>query len=93
MSQYETKVTKLHEKHKTESEEYQLRLQQTKDKLLAEQETRTMLDENLRVLSRRMNDLEIEVADKKDKIKTLEWANASSSAELEKIYDEQTQIR
>ena len=88
MSQYETKVTKLHEKHKTESEEYQLRLQQTKDKLLAEQETRTMLDENLRVLSRRMNDLEIEVADKKDKIKTLEWANASSSAELEKIYDE-----
>ena len=52
-----------------------MRLQQTKDKLLAEQETRTMLDENLRVLSRRMNDLEIEISDKKDKIKTLERAN------------------
>ena len=52
-----------------------MRLQQTKDKLLVEQETRTMLDENLRVLSRRMNDLEIEISDKKDKIKTLERAN------------------
>lgn len=70
-----------------------MRLQQTKDKLLAEQETRTMLDENLRVLSRRMNDLEIEISDKKDKIKTLERANVQSTSELEKIYDEQSQIR
>ena len=61
--------------------------------MLAEQETRTMLDENLRVLSRRMNDLEIELSDKKDKIKTLERANVQSTSELEKIYDEQTQIR
>jgi len=49
-------------------EEYQARLQQLKDKNISESETRTMLDENLRVLSRRMNDLEIELADKKDKI-------------------------
>ena len=47
-----------------------------------------MLDENLRVLSRRMNDLEIELSDKKDKIKTLERANVQSTSELEKIYDE-----
>ena len=93
LSQYEAKVAKLEEKHKTESEEYQLRLQQLKDKLLAEQETRTMLDENLRVLSRRMNDLEIDLADKKDKIMTLERANALTKAELDKIYDEQTQVR
>ena len=52
-----------------------------------------MLDENLRVLSRRMNDLEIEISDKKDKIKTLERANVQSTSELEKIYDEQSQIR
>ena len=31
-----------------------------------------MLDENLRVLSRRMNDLEIELADRKDKMRSLE---------------------
>lgn len=90
MQQYEGKVAKLTEKHKAETEEYQVRLQQTKDKLIAEQETRTMLDENLRVLSRRMNDLEIELSDKKDKIKTLERANVQSTSELEKIYDEQT---
>ena len=52
-----------------------------------------MLDENLRVLSRRLNDLEIELADKKDKCITMERANASTKAELEKIYDEQTQVR
>ena len=40
--------------------EYQTRLQQVKDKLIGEQETRTMLDENLRVLTRRINDLEID---------------------------------
>ena len=47
-----------------------------------------MLDENLRVLSRRMNDLEIELADKKDKITTLERVNVSTKAELDKIYEE-----
>ena len=52
-----------------------------------------MLDENLRVLSRRMNDLEIELSDKKDKIITMERAHVSTKAELEKIYDEQTGVR
>ena len=64
-----------------------------KDKLLAETETRTMLDENLQVLSRRLNDLEIELSDKKDKIITMERAHVSTKAELEKIYDEQTGVR
>ena len=52
-----------------------------------------MLDENLRVLSRRLNDLEIELSDKKDKCITMERAHISTKAELDKIYDEQTQIR
>ena len=54
---------------------------------------RTMLDENLRTLGRRTNDMEIELADKKDTIMTLERANAQTKAELDSIYDEQTQIR
>lgn len=78
MAQYESKVTKMQEKHETEMAEYQTRLQQVKDKMISEQETRTMLDENLRVLTRRMNDLEIELADKKDKIRTMERSNASA---------------
>lgn len=34
-----------------------------------------MLDENLRTVMRRINDLEIDLADKTDKIKQLERAN------------------
>lgn len=48
-----------------------------------------MLDENLRVLSRRINDMEIELTDKKEKIKTLERANFETQAQLDCIYDEQ----
>lgn len=52
-----------------------------------------MLDENLRVLSRRMNDMEIELTDKKEKVKTLERANVQTQVQLDCIYEEQTNIR
>ena len=59
-----------------------------KDKLIGEQETRTMLDENLRVLTRRMNDLEIDNADKTDKLRTVEKNNSQTKNELDCIYEE-----
>ena len=37
-----------------------------------------MLDENLRVLSRRINDLELDLTDKKEKIKNLERSNVQT---------------
>lgn len=52
-----------------------------------------MLDENLRVLTRRMNDLEIENADKTDKLRTIERSSSQTKTELNCIYEEQTQIR
>lgn len=52
-----------------------------------------MLDENLRVLSRRLNDIEIELADKNDKIRTMDRSNAQTKTELDCIYEEQTEIR
>ena len=52
-----------------------------------------MLDENLRVLSRRMNDLEIELADRKDKMRNLENNSDKTKNELDVIYEEQTLIR
>ena len=52
-----------------------------------------MLDENLRVLTRRLNDLEIELADKNDKLRTLERAHDETKTAYDCIYDEQTQIR
>jgi len=47
-----------------------------------------MLDENLKVLSRRMNDLEIELVDYKEKAGNLQRVNAETEAKLENIYDE-----
>ena len=52
-----------------------------------------MLDDNLRVLSRRMNDLEIELADRKDKMRNLEHNSDKTKNELDVIYEEQTLIR
>lgn len=52
-----------------------------------------MLDENLRVLTRRLNDLEIECADKTDKLRTVERTGSQTKVELDCIYEEQTQIR
>ena len=83
----------MQQKHEQEAAEYQTRLQQVKDKLIGEQETKTMLDENLRVLTRRMNDLEIELADKTDRMRTMERNNTQTKTELDCIYEEQTQVR
>lgn len=47
-----------------------------------------MLDENLRVLTRRMNDLEIELADKTDRMRTMERNNTQTKTELDCIYEE-----
>jgi len=60
---------------------------------VSEQETKQMLDENLRVLSRRLNDLEIELADKKDRMRQIERNSDQTKNELDCIYEEQTQIR
>jgi hypothetical protein len=42
-----------------------------RDKLVGETDTKEMLDDNMRVLGRRVNDLEIDLNDKKDRIKVL----------------------
>ena len=47
-----------------------------------------MLDENLRVLSRRINDMEVELTDKKEKIRNLEKANIDVQSRLDSIHDE-----
>lgn len=44
-----------------------------------------MLDENLRTLTRRMHDLELELADKKDRVKAMERANAKAQTDLDSM--------
>jgi hypothetical protein len=45
-----------------------------------------VLDENLRILGRRINDLELDIEDKKDKIRFAESQNNSKSAELANVH-------
>lgn len=52
-----------------------------------------MLDENLRVLGRRVHDLELEVTDKKERILVLERENKEISEKLGSIYREQQYVR
>jgi len=59
-----------------------------KERNTTESSQKEMLDENIRVIQRRIHDLEIELADKKDKIKQLERTNAETGIQLECIYEE-----
>lgn len=52
-----------------------------------------MLDENMRTVMRRINDLEIDLNDKKDKIKTLERSNQETGVQLDSIYEDQERKR
>jgi hypothetical protein len=52
-----------------------------------------MLDENIRVIQRRVHDMEIELNDKKDKIRQLERTNAETQNQLDCIYEEQERMR
>ncbi len=72
MQQYERKVQDTESKWRQEVEENKKVIQQWKDKFKAESDNRMVLDENLRILSRRINDLELDIEDKKEKIRIAE---------------------
>lgn len=82
LQQYERKVKDVEQKWKAEIEECKAATQQWKDKFKSEEDSRGMLDENLRVLGRRINDLELDIQGKKDKISRLEGQNAQLLADL-----------
>jgi len=71
LTQYERKIKDIEGKWKNEVDEYKVTIKQWKDKVGSEEQARQMLDDNLRVLSRRINDLELDIQDKKEKIATL----------------------
>ena len=47
-----------------------------------------MLDENLRTIMRRVNDIEIELNDKKARIKELTRTNQETGVQLDCIYED-----
>ena len=52
-----------------------------------------MLDENLRVLGRRINDLEIEIQEKKDNIEMLERDKFTQAEELARMQSRQDGVK
>ena len=93
LTQYERKVRDVEHKWKAEVEEYKVSVQQWKDKFKSESEARSMLDENLRVLGRRINDLELEIQDKKEKIEQVEGERRSLADQLQTIANQQSGLR
>ena len=93
MQQYERKVKDTEAKWKAELDEQRAVLQQWKDKYSGESQSRHMLDDNLRVLGRRINDLELELEDKKDKIARLESEKEEVNAHLSKAQSQQDSVR
>ena len=71
LTQYERKVKDVEAKWKAEVEEYKVTIKQWKDKVTNEENTRSLMDDNLRVLSRRINEMELEIQDKKEKMSAL----------------------
>lgn len=57
-----------------------------KEKFKVESNSRSMLDENLKVLSRRVHDLELELIDKKNTIRSLEQERHQLNDKLSSIY-------
>ena len=93
MQQYERKVQDVEQKWRAEVGEQKDTLQQWKDRYKKECDSRIMLDENLRVLSRRINDLELDIESKKEKIKELENQQFGQNEELARARCDQESVR
>ena len=93
MAQYEQKLRGVQTKHNEECKEFQRQIKEFRDRYHSEVDIKTMLDDNLKVLSRRINDLEIELQDKKDKIKIVQKQNEEIQHELQAVYDKEGKAR
>ena len=60
-------------------------MQQWGDKYRGMVETRDMLDENVKVLNRRIGDMEVEVGEKSEISKKMQRANMEVSAKLDRM--------
>lgn len=93
MQQYERKVKDTEAKWRTELGEQKAIIQQWKDKHTSESDSRHMLDDNLRVLGRRINDLELELEDKKEKMTRLESEKFEANEHLSRAHSQQDAVR
>lgn len=87
MQQYESKVTELDKKAARELAEERVRTEEANKKLKKEQNERLLLDENMKVLSRRVADLESELARANEVAKRAEEQARDRTHELQKVED------
>jgi hypothetical protein len=85
----EKRIREVELKWKSDVEEYRALITQWKDKFNHESESRKMLDDNLRVLGRRVNELELEGIDKQEKLAAAERFRKEAEDRLSSVHDHQ----
>jgi uncharacterized protein YukE len=86
-AQTEKKIREIEGKWRNDVEEYKVLLAQWKEKFNNESECRKMLDDNLRVLGRRISELELELSDKQEKLANAEKAKRDIEERLSAIHE------
>lgn len=86
-AQAEKRVKEVELRWKADVEEYKTLLAQWKEKFNHESDCRKMLDENLRVLSRRINELEVDCLDRQEKLESSERARKTLEDRLANVHD------
>jgi septal ring factor EnvC (AmiA/AmiB activator) len=74
-------------------EEYKSLLSQWKEKFNHESDSRKMLDDNLRVLGRRISELELELISTQEKLSEAEQSKRNIEDRLSGVHDQQSRLR
>ena len=93
VQQYEAKVAELDKRAAKDLAEERVKTQQAAHRLHLERDERIVVDENLRVLTRRVQDLEQELTDGREARQRLEHAAREQSDALSKVEERQTFAR
>ena len=92
-SQTEKKIREIEGKWRSDVDEYKALLAQWKEKFSNESECRKMLDDNLRVLGRRISELELELTGVQEKLGVAEKAKGDMEERLSGVHEQQTRLR
>jgi uncharacterized protein YukE len=91
--QTERRIREVEAKWRADVDEYKALIAQWKEKYGGEAETRKMLDDNLRVLGRRIQELELENTETKEKLAGAERARRDIEERLSGVHEQQSRLR
>lgn len=93
VQQNEKKIREVESKWKHDVDEYKSLISQWKEKFASESESRKMLDDNLRVLGRRVSELELECQDKADKLAQSDKMRLELQYRLSQVHEKEQKVR